>query len=111
MVEPLYLYGLVHYQGPLSLGMAGMEGREVFPISFMDLAFVVSASPREKQELLPEYVACYRKVLGEVLALGPTPLTVRFGTLVPPGRVSPEERVLQLLQRHFGHSSSVSSIP
>ena len=102
MAEPLYLYGLVHHQGPLSLGAAGMEGRVVFSISYSDLAFLASTSPREKYEPLPEYVACHNRVLEGVLAMGLTPLPVRFGTMAPPGMVSPEEKVLQLLRRHFG---------
>lgn len=102
VAEPLYLYGLVHHQGPLSPGAAGMEGREVFSISYLDLAFLASASPREKHEPLPEHVACHNRVLEGVLAMGLTPLPVRFGTMAPPGKVSPEEKVLQLLRRHFG---------
>lgn len=102
VADPLYLYGLVHHQGPLSLGAAGMEGREVFPISYLDLAFLASASPREKYEPRPEYVACHNRVLEGVLAMGLTPLPVRFGTLAPSGEVSPQEKVLQLLRRHFG---------
>jgi len=103
VVEPLYLYGLVHHQGPLSLLVTGMEGREVFAVSYLDLAFLASASPREKYEPRPEDLACHNRVSEGVLALGLTPLPVRFGTLAPPGVASPEEKVLQLLARHFGH--------
>ena len=102
MAESLYLYGLVHHQGAITLGADGMEGRAVFPISYLDLAFLASASAREKYEPSPEYVACHNRVLEVVLAIGLTPLPVRFGTVAPPGEMSPEERVVQLLHRHFG---------
>jgi hypothetical protein len=102
VVESLYLYGLVHHQGSLSFSAAGMEGREIFTVSYLDLAFLASASPREKYEPSPEYVACHNKVLEGVLAMGLTPLPVRFGTLAPSGEVCPEEKVVQLLRRHFG---------
>ena len=104
----IYLYCLTQsHEGtpPLQLTAKGVgdRGDEVYAISFLDLAFVVSDSAEDDYESSRKNTMAHQLVCEEVLKQGFTVLPVRFATVAEPtNKRSAGKRIGQLFRRRYG---------
>ena len=106
----LYLYCLVRSRNGHPLGRRGLSanpidgtGGKVGAVSFNDLSFVVSESPKSYYDPIRSNLMAHQKVIEEVMEKGFEPLPVRFSTVACRSESgAAEERVVKVLRRRFG---------
>ena len=84
----LYLYCLVRSRNGHPLGRRGLSanpidgtGGKVGAVSFNDLSFVVSESPKSYYDPIRSNLMAHQKIIEEVMEKGFEPLPVRFSTV------------------------------
>ncbi|MBE3049511.1 GvpL/GvpF family gas vesicle protein [Candidatus Bathyarchaeota archaeon] len=106
----LYLYCLIrngngHPFGRRGLSAKGIDGTggKVCEVSFHDLGFVVSESPKSYYDPTRTSLMAHQKVIEKVMEKGFEPLPVRFSTVARRSESTvAEERVVRVLRRRFG---------
>jgi hypothetical protein len=106
----LYLYCLIRSGNGRPLGRRGLSAKciegqreKLRTVSFHDLSFVVSESPKSYYDPSRTNLMTHQKVIEEVMEKGLEPLPVRFSTVAcNSGSTAAEERVAQVLRRRFG---------
>ena len=108
----IYLYCLTrsHKERPFDLSMKGIgdRGDQVYSIPFLDLAFVVSDSPKEDYATTRVNVIRHEVICEEVMKEGLTVVPVRFGSVATPTDVTTvEERIVRLIRRKYGELQEI----
>jgi len=102
----IYLYCLTRSDddAPFNLSVKGIGGRgdQVYSVSFLDLAFVGSNSPRDEYETSRANTMSHEVVCEEVMKEGHTVVPVRFETIAKPTKNSAEAKIKALLRRRYG---------
>jgi len=108
----IYLYCLTrsHKDEPFDLSVKGIgdRGDEVRSTPFLDLAFVVSDSPRDDYPTTRVNTIRHEVICEEVMKKGLTVVPVRFGSVATSTDVSTAEgRIVRLIRRRYGELQEI----
>ena len=87
--DGLYLYAIVEHGDEIPTGMTGVDGQQVFAISYQDMSAIVHACPltpyaSEDQDVVTGWVMSHERVLERLIGAGINTIPFTFDTIIKP---------------------------